>query len=78
MKYIDILSVTLVILISLMISCNGKSQEKVVHIEDITQHKPIDSLVKECPIQQMKEEMDSISIKLEKIKIEIKKRRKIK
>ena len=73
MKYIDILSVILVILISLMVSCNGKSQEKSVHIEDIVPPKSIDSLIKECPIQQMKVEMDSINIKLEKIKRVLKK-----
>jgi len=74
MKYTDILSA--ILLSSVLVSCNGKSQEKSVHIEDIGTPKSIDSLIKQCPIQQMKVEMDSISIKLEKIKRELYKKRK--
>ena len=82
MKYIGILSVLLVILISLMISCNGKSQEKSVHNEVFVPPKSKDSLVvqpqiqQQCPIKQMKEEVDSINIKLDKIQKVLKKRRK--
>ena len=74
MKYTDILSA--ILLSSILISCNGKSQENVKYGKEELVLKSTDSLEKYCPIQQMKEDMDSISIKLEKIKIEIKKRRK--
>jgi len=59
-----------------LISCNGKSQEKTVHIEDIVPPKSIDSLIKQCPIQQMKVEVDSIYIKLDKIQKVLKKKSK--
>jgi len=74
MKYIGILLV--ILLSSILISCNGKSQEKVIHEKVDVVFDSTNSLMEQCPIQQMKVEVDSINIKLDKIKKELKKRKR--
>ena len=74
MKYIGI---SLVILLSsILISCNGKSQGKVAYEEGEVVIDSTNSFMEQCPIQQMKVEVDSLNIKLDKIKIELKKRKR--
>ena len=68
MKYIDILSVILVILISIVISCNGKSQETISSEKSL-----IDSIyLKDCPIFQCDQTIDSMNIKLDEIQKRLK------
>ena len=68
MKYIDILSVILVILISIVISCNGKSQETISNEKNL-----IDSVyLKDCPIFQCDQTIDSMNIKLDEIQKRLK------
>tara|TARA_Y100000034_G_scaffold114993_1_gene151703 strand:- start:1376 stop:1567 length:192 start_codon:yes stop_codon:yes gene_type:complete len=59
-----------------LISCNGKSQEKVAYEKEDVVTDSTDSLMEQCPIQQMKVEVDSLNIKLDKIKTELKKRKR--
>ena len=68
MKYIDILSVTLVILISIVISCNGKSQETISNEKNLIDS----SYLKDCPIFQCDQTIDSMNIKLDAIQKRLK------
>ena len=68
MKYIDILSVILVILISILISCDGKSQNDIGDNRVI-----IDSnYLKNCPIFQCDQTIDSMNVQLDEIKKRLK------